>query len=612
LAQKTCEVVRPLDEVISSLHTAYDAGRLVPFVGSGISMPYCRGWSAFIASLAQSLRAGPEILKDLKPGPTPNPELLNRVADRLATWLRLRQPDEQQDILCEALRSPGSKELPPQATALARGYWPLIITSNYDDLLPAAPSNRGRGVQIMGRSPHDCTQVVRGLDLIQPPTIWYIQGHVAGVAPRQTSSPATEMADALLNEIVIGHQQYQQAINGSNVFRRAFSEVFRRRSLLFVGSGLTESYFVNLIAESLFSLGPSAMPHYALFTAKDLEKADPEFLAVRLGITPIVYGESHTDLPGALNRIHREGQNLSGAKEASSHVLSSLVYSVARKQATKATVTLSFSRLPAPSPGACVVLNVGLDNSSAPPLPEYGPMVRNYHDEHPDLWNDDVDPIPIGSKTRNEGWLFEPASRARNSAVLFVGARDSQGNSSGVRSLEIVSKATASALRHIEAKGKRREVVMGVLGAGGGVNDSPVYRLAAQLAGIRDFLAQSPERAKPSLRKIEIFIVDRGAWAAVAQGRLDVAGILTSRLTRVLVRIADGHGRWEEYAMSVPHSWSVEAVLHAYNIVEENVEVTAYPLPTQHRNSISQLPVFPGMIVEVHPQRVAVFGRRTL
>ena len=44
-------------------------------------------------------------------------------------------------------------------------------------------------------------------------------------------------AHELAGQVVAGHQQYQNAINAHAHFRRAFAEVFRRRSLLFLGSG---------------------------------------------------------------------------------------------------------------------------------------------------------------------------------------------------------------------------------------------------------------------------------------------------------------------------------------------------------------------------------------
>jgi hypothetical protein len=170
-----------------------------------------------------------------------------------------------------------------------------------------------------------------------------------------------------------------------------------------------------------------------------------------------------------------------------------------------------------------------------------------------------------------------------------------------VRSLESITRATETALRFVEREAVFRDVIMGVLSAGPGRIDNPAYCLAAQLAGVRDFLAAPPENGRPALRRIEIRVVDPRAWAALAEGRLAAGDVLTSELTRVLVRVADGYGRWEEYAVSVPHDATVDDVLCAYGIADERVEVTARPLPKRDRGDAREVPVFPGMVIEVQP-----------
>lgn len=86
------------------------------------------------------------------------------------------------------------------------------------------------------------------------------------------------------------------------------------------------------------------------------------------------------------------------------------------------------------------------------------------------------------------------------------------------------------------------------------------------------------------------------------EGRINVGDLLTSRLARVLVRVADRQGRWDEYALSVRHGSTVSDVLRSYKIMEEGVEISAYPLPREPMASIHDTPVFPGMIIEVQPQ----------
>ena len=118
---------------------------------------------------------------------------------------------------------------------------------------------------MLGRRLEDCYQVLRSLDEPSPPILWVLQGFLGG----QTSQSDKIISDGkrrreLTNQLVVGHQQYQRVINAEEHFRRAFAEVFRRRSLLFLGSGLLEDYLVNLFGEIIHYHGPGPHPHFAL------------------------------------------------------------------------------------------------------------------------------------------------------------------------------------------------------------------------------------------------------------------------------------------------------------------------------------------------------------
>ncbi|MEJ1937744.1 SIR2 family protein, partial [Nostoc sp. NIES-2111] len=282
-----------------------------------------------------------------------DPEGLYRAADRVAAWLRLLSRSDRRTKLLRALHDRTPPEPPEQAKALASAAWPLILTTNYDEVVPLAYHRNAIGVEersllLLGRSHEHCAQVVRSLDTLEAPIVWYLQGYVG----------ADQSHPSLLDEVVIGHQQYQEAINGSTSFRRAFSEIYRRRSLIFIGSGLAESYFVNLISETLFSLGPSTQPHFALFCDADNNgRLDPDFLAVRLGITPVRYGATHSELPDALKKVATETTTaLHGSRIPG---LSSIAYAIPRgspQGSTTLEVEILNRALPTPPEGACVIL----------------------------------------------------------------------------------------------------------------------------------------------------------------------------------------------------------------------------------------------------------------
>ncbi|MBP0447317.1 hypothetical protein J8J14_21330 [Roseomonas sp. SSH11] len=193
---------KELEEVLPGLHAAREAGRLVPFVGAGLSRPHCRSWLQFIDALYAEFGVGAASV----PGGA-DPEGLYRVADRVAAWLRLLPAEERRRRIRAALHAPTFPALPPQAVVLASFSWPLVVTTNYDDVVPRALRQQWREKQprLLGRSPQDCVQVLRSLDALDAPIVWYIQGHVCGDSAASQSGEPT--APSLFDEILVGHQQ---------------------------------------------------------------------------------------------------------------------------------------------------------------------------------------------------------------------------------------------------------------------------------------------------------------------------------------------------------------------------------------------------------------------
>jgi hypothetical protein len=68
----------------------------------------------------------------------------------------------------------------------------------------------------------------------------------------------------LTKELVADHTEYRRITHREPHFRRAFAEVFRHRSLFFLGSGLRETYLQELFGEVLELHGPSTRTHFAL------------------------------------------------------------------------------------------------------------------------------------------------------------------------------------------------------------------------------------------------------------------------------------------------------------------------------------------------------------
>ncbi|WP_198370410.1 SIR2 family NAD-dependent protein deacylase [Roseomonas rosulenta] len=589
--------MRDFDEVLPSLRAARRAGKLVPFLGAGISRPECRGWPDFIQALYREF--------DESPGTAvrgDDPEGLYRAADRVAAWLRLRSSKDRQDILQQALHARTPPEPPDQAKALAEFVWPLILTTNYDEVVPRAYSQnpakeKNLSPLLLGRSPEDCAQVVRSLDTLAAPIVWYLQGYVGDSSPSRS----------LLDEVVIGHQQYQEAINAGTTFRRAFSEIYRRRSLLFIGSGLAESYFVNLISETMFSLGPSTQPHYALFCDADNNgRLDPEFIAVRLGITPVRYGKAHGELPEALRQIASDASTtLHGTRVPG---LTSVSYAIPRASMTEIStptelstldVEIRNSRLPTPAERTCVILSVGRDPEGGIFVPACGQQATSFLEAYLGSNNWSTAEL-VDNPGLPQGRMWRVVSDGkRRSAFLLAGRDVNEKLDRQARSLAAITEATHQALKKVEALGFTK-ALMGLLAAGPSRTDEPPYCLVAQLSGIRAFAAESRKRGA-GLRSVAIHIIDDHAWSALMQGRIPVLDLLTSELARVLVRVRAPGGSVEEFAVSVPHDHTIDDVLRMYRISGKNIEIEARPSPRRGRAEMGSVRVFPGMIIDVFP-----------
>ena len=115
-------------DVLPHIATLYRRGLLVPFIGSGMGFPACTSWKEFLRRLAD------ETVSALRPMPH-----------------ELRATKYRNALLaCD----PAQTVAPPRkAKRLRQSYWPLVLTTNYDDLYWSAASRRWRSSPIvLGRN----------------------------------------------------------------------------------------------------------------------------------------------------------------------------------------------------------------------------------------------------------------------------------------------------------------------------------------------------------------------------------------------------------------------------------------------------------------------------
>jgi hypothetical protein len=324
------------------LVSAYERGRLVPFLGAGMSYPACTLWEGFLTNLEKA--ANPERLTKIHENPTARAYLSSVALRNQLTmeeyWCQLRK----------ALQPRPERAIPRQTSALARIWWPLVITTNYDDLFLTATKRYARRkwprqpMMLVSRHPQDCRRVLSslfeplmGLDDISrveglaPRTanrkeftpeidpfasdstgsyLWHIQGFLGGQADpgripersaRSKSDPSFLSPFRFLDDLVVGHAEYRRVINTEIQFRRCFGEVFRQRSFLFLGSSLVEDYFLNLFGEVLELFGSNSYPHFALVKRGSV---DIRFLVERMNIVVCEYKE-HDQLAAWIDSLRK-------------------------------------------------------------------------------------------------------------------------------------------------------------------------------------------------------------------------------------------------------------------------------------------------------------------
>ena len=273
------------DTVLPRLVSAYEQGQLVPFFGAGLSDPACRLWKPFVEELSQ--KAGIAFEAEDKP------DAYVMQANKAIARLRALGPEAVAGTVRKALFT-GETVPPPSTRALARLWWPIALTTNYDDCFVTAFREIHRTpVTVCGRHTDHSQLVLNALREPAEPLLWAIQGYLGGPCDQ---APTDELA----GEIVVGHEEYRRVAYAEANFRRAFAEVFRSRSLLFVGSGLQEPYFREMFSEILEIYGPCARPHYAL--VKRGSNLDIQFLATRFQTIVVEY-DDHKEVPKLLDQL---------------------------------------------------------------------------------------------------------------------------------------------------------------------------------------------------------------------------------------------------------------------------------------------------------------------
>lgn len=575
---------REFTKLLPRLVGAYESGRLVPFIGSGMSAGACTSWPEFIARLER--RAFP----DRRPTSVARGDSAHLVerANRAVRRLRSRRRGEFETAMRYALVA-RANSIPSQTSALAELWWPLVLSTNYDNCYVAAFRKRFPDElhDVVGRSSEDCQRVLTSLSNPGRALLWALQGHLGVPSKIARYRARPELAE----QLVVGHEEYRRVTYRDLPFRRAFAEVFRQRSLLFLGAGIRETYLQELFGEVIEIFGPSSRPHYALMPAGEV---DPEFMLARFQIRVVEFPAGEYD--------EVQGWLTDFVSEVAARTQRPVAWSWGgvRGRArngwhSQPSFEIRRDVLPARrQPGACLAVSAGGSGADFHFSVGIRALVQR--------WTNDRELAP----TRRSPFVGEFSGRD----VFAVRARAP----SGERSLTAVYDA---ALSLFGFAGTRYERIHMQLPATGGTDKLEVSRrvFGKQVFPARFSLIQTVRawrawrtRHAQATCVLTLHVVAESVTMEIAAGRLDPLELLSCDDIRFSTEVVRDDGRIERRVFEKPpESTRLEEVVSALDLAPAHWMVTVSPQPSlEHdyepetavarasRHSLHELGVVPG------------------
>ena len=263
------------------------SGRVVPFVGAGVSMAVLDrdsrerlfpNWSELLFAAANKLE------HELKPDDSNLIRSVLRVSNPdflyAATHARAKLGPLWYEFLKEQLDVPYSR-VDESSLELAQSIWrlgsQLVITTNYDEVLRWACPKPNDLQNWDIQAPAEQIQLLQSG--VQRPTVWHLHGRISNAAQMILDMEGYKLL-------------YPNAASGTETTYKAALETLHQqitsKSLLFVGFSLEDEFLGKQLQgiDDLFKGAPG--PHYVL-----IREADKEHLKyLNLPVEPITY-ESH-------------------------------------------------------------------------------------------------------------------------------------------------------------------------------------------------------------------------------------------------------------------------------------------------------------------------------
>lgn len=547
----------------SSLVAAYDRGTLVPFIGSGLSRPNCADWLAFVQGLER--QAG------LAPGDDGKSEsdALTQRALCAIQWLRRTGQDVGEAVRTAVYVDPNAAP-PAQSTLLASLYWPLVCSTNYDEVYLRSVVGAGRAPpRVLGRSERDVRSVMSHIAFPADEVLWALQGLLRPRSADLEKEPIalTDYAQ-LESELVVGHAEYRKTTHRSPHLRRAFAELFRTRSLLFLGSGLQEPYFRALFDEIVELAGPPVQPHFAIV---EEGKFDTAFVREQFHILCKTYPAGQHDAVLTLLKDLRDGVARTRPR-ATSWQYDLASQATAQRSTSRGSFEVRIGSRPlvAASPEALVV-SCGRDRA---PLNAPSPRGEVLYGNAKDLAH---------PKAPSSDWLDDWVIRLHSAPNHYgVVARDlvmGESSSRNRRSPEAIRLAFASFLKFAAADGVQVAHVQ-LLAAGNFRVFSPWVSLVQMARAYGEWFSSLAAQARAAAPKIVVYADNPLLVGMLTAGHINLTEFLACNRLRLRVEVVDAGGGAEEHHVLASPEAKLGQIL---DLRFHNVDalVHCHPAPTR-------------------------------
>jgi hypothetical protein len=544
------------ERALPRLVSAHDQGLLVPFLGAGMSVGACPDWKDMIQRLEAEAELAP-----VEPGEAELAADLVRRANTAVRILKRRKPGEFPRAVRRALypAPDGPSPFAPQTNALAQIWWPLVLTTNYDDLFARAYlrnfSKEHDRLHVLGRSPQDCQRVLSSLNATTNCLLWALQGYL----PREREPD--HALKPLQDEMVVGHEEYRRVTHTALHFRRAFAEVFRRRSLLFLGSSLAETYLLDLFGEILEFAGANPLPHYAMVRRGEVDKS---FLRSRFNIVVLEY-DDHGRLPVWLSRLH---EMLRAERSRVMQWRFTLRCPQSLGDYTGSDeLRIKRGVLPKPRTGESAMVSAGNEGGFL----RFGASMQRYIGK---TWAS-YGPFPgAGAVLLSPSYVYghrDPSGKPLS--VVALAAR-----AGGEKDLRIIGQVVEEALDW--AAGERfHQIHMQLLAAGPDTPYPPRFSLAETIRAFGRWT-----RRRSSGLRLSVYITDPGALFEISTGRMNVVELLTCDDVRFWIEVVDNGRVMERELVFASPETTIGKLAGQFDVPSAGWMVEAEPAPTRERS----------------------------